>query len=984
MKSKAVLFKRIFAAAFSAALLMGMVPFQPLTKTGGGIAPTVYAEGEGIELEEGELPLIGGGGGNDPFVPTTAKPDPEINYSKDTDGYVIKNYELPFVPTGPTSSGSLTGGSWSFYRSSSSYLTFSGTSIPSNAIASIYAASPAAITASGYYRFSNLTTINDNAMALDQVSLTNDDLAVTRFYFTVVSPAYGTSDGSLTTIGSRAFAGYTSISDLEFPMSLQAIGSEAFCNLNANVTFRGNTAIDFGADAFAALDSDKVVRIPYQSTYNGEVIVPDANGQFPAVFGEATVQVKDEYDIIEEKEPTCTAKGNIEFYVGPNNKLYEKNSDGSYSTIGSNSSVYIDKNGHDAYRSDIYHWYKYYNSSNANPETDTPDSLQCKVVYLCENCDDVVRKETVGTSTIRVEQSCTTPQKTIYYYDFTDSNGETMRTIRQLQTGGDALGHEFGEPTYAWAEDNSTVTATRVCTRDTSHVETETVTTDVVDNESARTLTYTAVFENEVFEDQTKTVNYPLVNQMTISDTALVLGNSAIITGNAQDGYPPYSYSVEYKRSTDLAWQTGVALTTDTELTFTPDEPGKYALRLTVKDSKHKAAYEYATLTVASDEALANNMTVSTTTPTIGDDVTVTCAAKGGYGDYVYAVQYYDAAVEGNDKWVPANPELVSTDTLTFTPTALGKVSLRLVVKDGKNKAAYDYATLNVKPLELVNEMTMSAPGENGYLVNEPITINCAAQGGYGDYVYTVQYYDAAIEDNDKWVQADTEVVDENTLTFTPETFGQYRLRLTVKDSHRQAKYSYSNIIVKSQPLVNNMTVDRTAINLGQSFNIACAAEGGTGNYVYAVQYKVNGNWTPANPELVSNDTLTFTPVTTGTIDIRLAVKDATARGLRPAYKYVKLTVMQNDSELSSDTIVLGDSVTVSCSTEGGTAPYHYALEYKRSGDTKWQTAVALTTDTELTFTPEAAGNYTLRVTTKDAKNKATYAYPKLKVTDNV
>ena len=882
MKSKAVLFKRIFASVFSAALLMGMIPLQTLTKTGGGIAPAVNANE--IDYEEGELPIMGPGGGTDPVVSSGEKPNPEINYSEDTDGYVIKNYELPFVPTGPTSSGSLTGGSWSFYRSSSSYLTFSGTSIPSNAIASIYAASPAAITASGYYRFSNLTTINDNAMALDQVSLTNDDLAVTRFYFTVVSPAYGTSDGSLTTIGSRAFAGHTSISNLTFPMALTTVGSEAFCNLNANVTFRGNTAIDFGADAFAALDSDKVVRIPYQSTYDGQVIVPDANGQFPAVFGEATVQVKDEYDIIEEKEPTCTAKGNIEFYVGPNNKLYEKNSDGSYSTIGSNSSVYIDKNGHDEYRSDIYHWYKYYNSSNANPETDTPDSLQCKVVYLCENCDDVVRENTVGTSTIRVEQSCTTPQKTIYYYDFTDSNGKTMRTIRQLQTGGDALGHEFGEPTYAWAEDNSTVTATRVCSRDTSHVETEKVNTDVVDDETNRTLTYTATFDNEAFAEQTKTVNYPLVNQMTISDTALVLGNSAIITGNAQDGYPPYSYSVEYKRSTDLAWQTGVALTTDTELTFTPDEPGKYALRLTVKDSKHKAAYEYATLTVASDEALANNMTVSTTTPTIGDDVTVTCAAKGGYGDYVYAVQYYDAAVEGNDKWVPANPELVSTDTLTFTP----------------------------------------------------------------------------------------------------KTFGQCKLRLTVKDSHRQAKYKYATFNVQPQPLVNKMTVDRTNVSLGQSITIACAAEGGTGDYVYAVQYKVNGNWTPANPELVSNDTLTFTPVTTGTIDIRLAVKDATARGLRPAYKYVKLTVMQNDSELSSDTIVLGDSVTVSCSTEGGTAPYHYALEYKRSGDTEWQTAVALTTDTELTFTPEAAGNYTLRVTTKDAKNKATYAYPKLKVTDNV
>ncbi len=35
-----------------------------------------------------------------------------------------------------------------------------------------------------------------------------------------------------------------------------------------------------------------------------------------------------------------------------------------------------------------------------------------------------------------------------------------------------AIGHEWGEITYSWATDNSTVTATRICTHDNSHVET--------------------------------------------------------------------------------------------------------------------------------------------------------------------------------------------------------------------------------------------------------------------------------------------------------------------------------------------------------------------------------------------------------------------------------------------------------------------------------------------------------------------------------
>lgn len=40
-----------------------------------------------------------------------------------------------------------------------------------------------------------------------------------------------------------------------------------------------------------------------------------------------------------------------------------------------------------------------------------------------------------------------------------------------------ALGHDWNEPEYVWADDYSTVTATRTCANDASHVETETVNT---------------------------------------------------------------------------------------------------------------------------------------------------------------------------------------------------------------------------------------------------------------------------------------------------------------------------------------------------------------------------------------------------------------------------------------------------------------------------------------------------------------------------
>lgn len=70
--------------------------------------------------------------------------------------------------------------------------------------------------------------------------------------------------------------------------------------------------------------------------------------------------------------------------------------------------------------------------------------------------------------------------------------------------------HAWGEPTYVWSDDNSQVTATRVCAEDASHVETETVAATsaitglgTCTEEGERTYTSDA-FANAAFAVQTK------------------------------------------------------------------------------------------------------------------------------------------------------------------------------------------------------------------------------------------------------------------------------------------------------------------------------------------------------------------------------------------------------------------------------------------------------------------------------------------------
>ena len=84
----------------------------------------------------------------------------------------------------------------------------------------------------------------------------------------------------------------------------------------------------------------------------------------------------------------------------------------------------------------------------------------------------------------------------------------------------DALGHDWGDPVYEWADDHSAITATRVCKRDPDHTEAENgVVTSAVTKEATYDaegeITYTATFSNPAFEPQTAVVSLPCLERPT-------------------------------------------------------------------------------------------------------------------------------------------------------------------------------------------------------------------------------------------------------------------------------------------------------------------------------------------------------------------------------------------------------------------------------------------------------------------------------------
>ena len=136
------------------------------------------------------------------------------------------------------------------------------------------------------------------------------------------------------------------------------------------------------------------------------------------------------------------------------------------------------------------------------------DGWYCTAKRVCKRDASHVDEQTVKATVKTTPATCLDKGESVYTAKFDGDVFETQTKTEVL----DALGHDWGEPEYSWIEkdDGWYCTAKRVCKRDASHVEKETVkaayeVTTPATTEKEGEGTYTATFENEAFETQTKT-----------------------------------------------------------------------------------------------------------------------------------------------------------------------------------------------------------------------------------------------------------------------------------------------------------------------------------------------------------------------------------------------------------------------------------------------------------------------------------------------
>ena len=138
------------------------------------------------------------------------------------------------------------------------------------------------------------------------------------------------------------------------------------------------------------------------------------------------------------------------------------------------------------------------------------DNSTCTATRTCTACNKEETETVNATSRVTKEATCTEKGETTYTAAFQNSAfGRKTKTVENIP----ATGHEYGQPVWSWAEDNSSATATFTCTvcgdvqtvTDSEPDETVVTAAGCVTDKVA-TYNASVAFENETYTDAKENV----------------------------------------------------------------------------------------------------------------------------------------------------------------------------------------------------------------------------------------------------------------------------------------------------------------------------------------------------------------------------------------------------------------------------------------------------------------------------------------------
>ena len=248
-------------------------------------------------------------------------------------------------------------------------------------------------------------------------------------------------------------------------------------------------------------------------------------------------------------------------------------------------------------------------------------------------------------------------------------------------------------------------------------------------------------------------------------------------------------------------------------------------------------------------------------------------------------------------------------------------------------------------------------------------TITATAQNATGTVKYTFLCNDGTT------LQAAST---SNTCKWIPSKAGKCIIAVRAQDSNYSVTTAGEfNVLSQSSDLVCTGTISSS----GSTVTLKGSASGGSAPYQFTYCYKKTSSTTWTVIKNFSTTTSVSITPEPGTYDACIKAKDNKGTIAKQYYTFtIKAPSLAAKASFSSLKITQGKTVTVTGSATGGTAPYQYALFYKKSTSTNWTNAQAFRDNNVITIKPVHVGTYNVCLKVKDSTGTISKVYQDITV----
>lgn len=256
------------------------------------------------------------------------------------------------------------------------------------------------------------------------------------------------------------------------------------------------------------------------------------------------------------------------------------------------------------------------------------------------------------------------------------------------------------------------------------------------------------------------------------------------------------------------------------------------------------------------------------------------------------------------------------------------------------------------------------------------ITVSASAAGGSGD----IQYKFSVKNASETTVLSDYSA--QSSVVWTPEEPGTYSIVIEVKDSEGNTNsrtispYVIEDDRTSVKPVLKGVTpADGSELEVNKPATVNVKAAGGmtgTNLLFYKVAVKAPNGSAVNTVYYQTGNTLTFTPVQTGTYTVTVSVQNSANTTVQRTFTYesvgqltpVEDPIVKSFTANVQSPVPAGTAVTVTAQGAQGVQPYEYRFsvngtvvrDYAPSNSYGW--------------VPQSEGSYTLKVTLRDAQGK--------------